>query len=88
MLRAHRKVEEQGAGLWQQQKVFEAKFAAQQKQIEALTAIVQRVIDEVARSKPAPQLVATLNGAVGKRIVAALVKLVQPIETNRWSASD
>jgi hypothetical protein len=35
----------------QQQKVFEAKFAAQQKQIEALTAIVQRVSDEVARSK-------------------------------------
>jgi trimeric autotransporter adhesin len=57
-LKEHRKVEEQGAAFVQQQKVFQAKFAAQQKQIEALTAIVQRVSDEVARSKPAPQLVA------------------------------
>jgi hypothetical protein len=30
----------------------------QQKQIEALTATVQKVSDQVARSKPAPQLVA------------------------------
>ena len=57
-LKEHRKVEEQGATIVQQQKAFEAKFAAQQKQIEALTAIVQKVSDQVALSKPAPQLVA------------------------------
>ena len=43
----HRKVEEQGAMI-----------AEQQKQIEALTATVQKVSDQVALSKPAPQLVA------------------------------
>ena len=46
-LREYRKVEEQGAMI-----------AQQQKQIEALTATVQKVSDEVALSKPAPQLVA------------------------------
>jgi len=44
----HRKVEEQGAMI-----------ARQEKQIEALTAIVQKVNDQIALSKPAPQLVAT-----------------------------
>ena len=39
-LKEHRKVEEQGATIVQQQKAFEAKFAQQQKQIEALTATV------------------------------------------------
>jgi hypothetical protein len=43
----HRKVEKQGAII-----------ARQQKQIEALTATMQRVSDQVALSKPAPQLVA------------------------------
>ena len=33
--------------------------AQQQKQIEALTATVQKVSDQVAFSKPAPQLVST-----------------------------
>jgi len=33
-------------------------IAQQQKQIEALTATVQKVSDQVALSKPAPQLVA------------------------------
>ena len=37
---------------------LEAKLAQQQKQIEALTATVQKVSDQVALSKPAPQLVA------------------------------
>ena len=41
-----------------QQKEFKAKFAQQQKQIEALTATVQKVSDQIALSKPAPQLVA------------------------------
>jgi uncharacterized coiled-coil protein SlyX len=48
-----------------QQKQFESALAKQektiaqqQKQIETLTATVQKVSDQVALSKPAPQLVA------------------------------
>jgi hypothetical protein len=44
--------------LARQQKAFEAKFAQQQEQVEALTATVQKVSNQVALSKPAPQLVA------------------------------
>jgi hypothetical protein len=43
----HRKVEEQGAII-----------AQRQKQIEALTATIQKVSDQVALGKPASQLVA------------------------------
>jgi hypothetical protein len=68
-LKEHRRVEEQGVTIAQQkkdfasqlarqQKAFEAKFAQQQQQVEALTATVQKVSDQVALSKPAPQLVA------------------------------
>jgi hypothetical protein len=46
-LKEHQKVEEQGATI-----------AQMKKQIEALTATVQKVSDQVALSKPAPQLVA------------------------------
>jgi hypothetical protein len=46
-LKEHRKVEEQGVTI-----------AQMKKQIEALTAAVQKVSDQVALSKPAPQLVA------------------------------
>src|SRR6476660_7602242 len=49
-LKEHRKVEEQRA-------YFELKLAQQQKQIEALTATIQKVSDQVALSDPAPQLV-------------------------------
>jgi hypothetical protein len=49
-LKEHRRVEEQRA-------YFELKLAQQQKQIEALTATIQKVSDQVALSKPAPQLV-------------------------------
>jgi hypothetical protein len=45
-LKEHRKVEEQGAIT-----------AKQQKQIEALTATVQKVSDQVALSQPVPELV-------------------------------
>jgi len=45
-LKEHRKVEEQGAMI-----------AKQQKQIEALTATVEKVSDQVALSKTEPQLV-------------------------------
>jgi hypothetical protein len=40
----------------EQRQQFEAKFAQQQKQIEALTATVQKVSDQVGLSKPTPQL--------------------------------
>jgi hypothetical protein len=46
-LKEHRKVQEQGATI-----------AQMKKQIEALTATVQKVSDQVALSKPAPELVA------------------------------
>jgi hypothetical protein len=45
-LKAHRKLDQQ-----------QAMIAQQQKQIEALTATVQKVRDQIAFSKPAPQLV-------------------------------
>jgi hypothetical protein len=41
-----------------QQEEFHAKFAQQQKQIEALSATVQKVSDQMELAKPAPQLVA------------------------------
>jgi trimeric autotransporter adhesin len=53
-LKEHRKVEEQRA-------YFESKLVEQQKQIEALTATVQKVSDQLALSRPAPQLVAELK---------------------------
>ena len=46
-LKEHQKVEEQGATIVQMK-----------KQIEVLTATVQKVSDQVALGKPAPQLVA------------------------------
>src|SRR5262249_29155853 len=49
-LKEHRKVE-------QQRKDFEAAIAQQQKQIEALTAGLQKVSAQVEMSKPAPQTV-------------------------------
>ena len=61
-LKEHRRVEEQRkhfeSKLADQQKAFEATVAQQQKQIETLSATVQKVSDQVALIKPAPQLVA------------------------------
>jgi hypothetical protein len=64
-LKEHKKVEEQdnklqkqGATIAQQQKDFKDKFTQQQKQIEALTASVQRVSDKVELSQSASQIVA------------------------------
>jgi uncharacterized coiled-coil protein SlyX len=64
-LKEHRKVQELEMSAGQQQKHFESALAKQeatiekqQQQIEALTATVQKVSDQVALSKPAPQLVA------------------------------
>jgi Chaperone of endosialidase len=53
-LKEHRKVESQEGRLQKQ----EAVIAQQQKQIEALTATIQKVSAQVEMSKPAPQLVA------------------------------
>jgi uncharacterized coiled-coil protein SlyX len=64
-VKEHRKVQELEMNAGQQQKHFEAALAKQettiekqQKQIEALTATVQKVSDQIAPSKSAPQLVA------------------------------
>ncbi len=53
-------LKEHPKGQEQERKVagLEATVIQQQKQIETLTAIVQKVSDQVALSKPAPQLVA------------------------------
>jgi len=48
-LKEHRKVEEQRT-------YFESKLAEQQKQIEALTATVQKVSARLELSKAAPQM--------------------------------
>jgi DNA gyrase/topoisomerase IV subunit A len=52
-LKEHRKVE-------QLTKDFESKLAEQQKQIEALTAGLQKVTAQLEASKPAPQVVNNL----------------------------
>ena len=53
-------LKEHGVVQQQQATINELKttVAQQEKRIEALTATVQRVSDQVALSKPAPQLVA------------------------------
>src|SRR6266403_416588 len=63
-LKAHHKVEEQGASITQlnatvaqQQKDFTATAARQQEQIEALTAGLHKVSAQLGTSRPAPQFV-------------------------------
>jgi uncharacterized coiled-coil protein SlyX len=63
-LKEHRKNEEQQATIaelkstvTQQQKGFESKLTKQEKQIEALTAGLQKVSAQLETSKPAPQVV-------------------------------
>ena len=53
-LKEHRNVAEQQSTIAE----LKTTVAQQQKQIEALTATVQKVSDQVALSKPAPHLVA------------------------------
>ena len=53
-LKEHRNVAEQQSTIAE----LKTTVAQQQKQIEALTATVQKVSDQVALSKPAPQLAA------------------------------
>jgi septal ring factor EnvC (AmiA/AmiB activator) len=63
-LKEHKKVEEQQAtiaelksSVAQQQKGFQSRLAEQQKQIEALTAGLQKLSAQVEMSRPAPQVV-------------------------------
>jgi uncharacterized coiled-coil protein SlyX len=67
-LKEHRKVQELEMNAAQQQKHFESALAKQettidkqQKQIAALTATVQKVSDQIALGKAAPQLVADVK---------------------------
>jgi uncharacterized coiled-coil protein SlyX len=53
-LKEHRNVAEQQSTIAE----LKTTVAQQQKQIEALTATVQKVSDQIALSKPSPQLVA------------------------------
>jgi Chaperone of endosialidase len=64
-LKEHRHVQEQEATIadlksrvGQQEKVYQAKFTQQQKQIEALSAAVQKVNDRIELAKPATRLAA------------------------------
>jgi hypothetical protein len=56
-LKEHRKVEEQEATIAQLNQDFQCRRALQQKQIEAITAGLQKVSAQVEASKPAPQVV-------------------------------
>ena len=53
-LKEHKKVQEQGATIAQQRRDFEVAIAKQQKQIEALTAALQKVSAQIEMSKPLP----------------------------------
>jgi cytochrome c biogenesis protein ResB len=59
-LKEHRKVQEQEATISQLKQDLQATAARQQKQIEALTAGLQKVSAQLEVSKPAPQTV--VNG--------------------------
>jgi Chaperone of endosialidase len=54
-LKEHRKVEEQQATIAQLKQDFQSRIAHQQKQIEALTAGLQKVSAQLKLNKPAPQ---------------------------------
>jgi uncharacterized coiled-coil protein SlyX len=61
-LKEHRRVTEQQTKVAEQQSTIaelKSTVAGQQKQIEALTSIVQRASDQIALSKPVPKLVGT-----------------------------
>jgi hypothetical protein len=57
-LKEHRKVEELEATVAQQQKSFQAKFAKQEKQIEALTSGLQKISAQIEATKPERQVAA------------------------------
>jgi hypothetical protein len=55
-LKEHKKVEEQGALITQQRKDFEAKIERQQKQIEVLTAGLQKATARIEIANPAQRV--------------------------------
>src|SRR5947207_2890824 len=57
-LKEHKKVQELKAQLAQQQKEFGSKLSQQEKQIESLSAGLQKVTAQLAMSKPAPEMAA------------------------------
>src|SRR5262249_45044243 len=56
-LKEHRHVQEQEATITQLKQEFQSKLTEQQKQIEALTAVVQKVSAQLELNKSAPQTV-------------------------------
>jgi Chaperone of endosialidase len=64
-LKEHKTVQEQGAAITLQRKDFEAAIAQQQKQIEMLTAALQKVSAQLELSKAAPQTARMLS--MGRR---------------------
>jgi len=56
-LKDHRTVQEQKATIAQLTRDFQSSFAEQQKQIEALTANLQKVSAQIDTSRHAPQIV-------------------------------
>jgi uncharacterized protein YeeX (DUF496 family) len=56
-LKEHRTVQEQKAIVAQLKQDFQSRLAEQQKQIEALTAGLQKVSAQLETSKPAPHVV-------------------------------
>ena len=56
-LKEHRRVEEQQMTITQLKQDFQSRIAHQQKQIEALTAGLQKVSAQLELNKPAPQTV-------------------------------
>jgi len=56
-LKEHRKVEQQEASIAQLEQDFQSRLAEQQKQIEALTAGLQKVSDQLEMSKPPSRVV-------------------------------
>ena len=60
-LKEHRTVQELQATVAEQKKSFESKFVQQQKQLEALTAGLQKVSAQLELNKAAPQTVLNDN---------------------------
>ena len=60
-LKAHRKIEEQEETISQLKQDFRATAAHQQKQIEALTAGLQKMSAQIEMSKPAPKVVLAIR---------------------------
>ena len=60
-LKEHKKVMALQTQLDQQQRKFESKLSDQEKQIESLSASLQKISAEIETSRPAPHIVANRN---------------------------